>query len=259
MDTEFTKFPAYFYGYDDIETFCLSKREQLTQEGVGLILGVLRGGGIPALMLSQMLGLPVDFIYYDRQEARAEIKNEKVFGLIDSCIKQGKKVLLVEDVAGAGRTLVNCYRYLLSLIKDGSLIKTMTLVHHENSRTRPDHYKDCSAVRAILPWERYATGGLCLDDFVRTGEALVDDQRYKKTLAIDDPATPLGLKSEWMVDCRLIFDGDRQSTLDVVREIGPEEIYCNIEPLISQIDCEFPFIIVYKVIDKKRFRMSSLD
>ena len=62
MDPEFSTFPIYFYDYNEIETFCLAKREQLVEARVGMILGVLRGGGIPALMLSQMLGVPVDFI-----------------------------------------------------------------------------------------------------------------------------------------------------------------------------------------------------
>ena len=259
MDTEFANYPVYFYSYDAIETFCLSKREQLVQEGVGLILGVLRGGGIPALMLSQMLGIPVDFVHYDRRSARAEIKNEEVFGLIDSCVKEGKKILLVEDIAGVGRTLTNCHHYLRSLVEDESLIKVLALVHHENSRTKPDHYKDCSAVRAVLPWERYVTGSLCLNDFVRVGEALIDDQRYKKALVINDPAHSLSLRHEWVVDCRLDFDGDYDLTLEAVKTIGPEEVYCNNETLISLILSTLPFVVMYKVIDQKRYRISSLD
>ena len=259
MDTEFSKFPVYFYGYSEIETFCLSQRERLVQEGVGLILGVLRGGGIPALMLSQMLGIPVDFVYYDRREARPEIKNNEVLDLINACVKERKKILLVEDIAGVGRTLVNCYEYLLSLVEDKSLIKVFALVHHEGSRAKPDYYKDCSGIRAVLPWERYVTGRLCLSDFVKVGEALIDDQRYKKTLVIDDPVAPLDLRPEWMVDYRLKFDGDRESMLNRIKDIGPEEVYCNIDPLVSVVIKEFPFIVPYRVVDKKRYRMSSLD
>src|ERR1700751_4277259 len=99
MNTGFSGFPVYFYSYNEIETFCLSKREQLVQEDFGLILGILRGGGIPALMLSQTLGIPVDFVHYNRREARAEIKNKEVFDLVNSCSKEGKKILLVEDIA----------------------------------------------------------------------------------------------------------------------------------------------------------------
>ncbi|RDU94706.1 phosphoribosyltransferase [Trinickia dinghuensis] len=259
MDTEFAKFPAYFYGYDEIETFCLSKREELVEDRVGLILGVLRGGGIPALMLSQMLGVPVDFVYYSRREARAEIKNEEVFFTINACVAEGKRILLVEDMAGVGRTLINCLEYLRSLVEDQSLIKVLTLVHHENSRARPDYCKDCSGVRAILPWERYVTGSLCLDDFVQVGEALIDDQRYKKTLAIHDPAISMSLRREWVVDCHLEFDGDYNLTLEAVETIGPEEIYCNNESLIIWLLNKFPFVVMYKVIDQRRYRISPLD
>ncbi|WP_233886720.1 phosphoribosyltransferase [Paraburkholderia flagellata] len=259
MNTEFTRLPVYFYGYDDIETFCLSKREQLVQENVGLILGILRGGAIPALMLSQMLGLPVDFVHYDRQEARAEINNKKVFELVDACIKEGKRILLVDDVAGVGHTLANCHDYLLSFVKDESFIRVLTLVHHANSRTEAHHCKDCSSVHAVLPWERYVTSRQCLDDFVKAEAALLEDQHYKKTLAIDDSAYPLNLKEEWRVDCRVEFNGDYHSVMDAVRTVGPEEIYCNNESLISAILSESPFVIVYKTINQRRFRISSFD
>ncbi|WP_321922137.1 phosphoribosyltransferase [Paraburkholderia guartelaensis] len=259
MNTEFARLPVYFYGYDDIETFCLSKREQLIQENIGLILGILRGGAIPALMLSQMLGLPVDFVHYDRREAKAEINNKKVFDLVDSCIKEGKRILLVDDVAGVGYTLANCYEHLLSFVKDESLISVLTLVHHVDSRTEADHFKDCSSVRAVLPWERYVTSRQCLDDFVKAEAALLEDQRYKKTVAVDDSAYPLNLKHEWRVDCHVEFKGDHHSLLDTIKAVGPEEIYCNNDSLIGVILNEFPFSIMYKTINNKRYRVSAFD
>ncbi|WP_028214248.1 phosphoribosyltransferase [Paraburkholderia mimosarum] len=259
MDTEFAGYPVYFYDYNEIETFCLSQREQLVQDDVGLILGILRGGAIPAMMLSQMLGIPVDFLYYDRIEARAEIRNFEVFSLIESCVDNGRKILLVEDIAGVGYTLINCHHYLLSLVKDASLIKVLALVRHGNSRAKPDYSKNCSTVRAILPWERYVTGRRCLDDFLRSGEALLEDQRYKKVLAINDPAIPLNLKDEWRVDHYLALEGDYHLTLKAVETIGPEEIYCNNDPLIDLISRKFPFTIVYKIINGNRYRISALD
>jgi hypoxanthine phosphoribosyltransferase len=259
VNTEFARLPVYFYGYDDIETFCLSKREQLVQENIGLILGILRGGAIPALMLSQMLGLPVDFVHYDRREAKAEINNEKVFDLVDACVKEGKRILLVDDVAGVGYTLANCYEYLLALVRDESLIRVLTLVHHVDSRTAADHYKDCSSVRAVLPWERYVTSRQCLDDFVKAEAALLEDQGYKKTLAIDDSAYPLNLKQEWKVDCHVAFAGDHHSLLKTIESVGPEEIYCNNESLIEVLLKAFPFSIIYKTINNKRYRISAFD
>ena len=259
MNTDFHRFPIYFYSYDEIETFCLSQREQLAKENAGLILGILRGGGIPALMLSQMLGIPEDCIYYDRREARAEIKNKDVLDLIDSCIKEGKKILLIDDIAGVGYTLLTCYEYLLSFTKDQSLIKIMTLVHHENSRTKPDYFKDCSAVRAVLPWERYVTSRPCMDDFASTEEALIDDQRYKKTLAINDPVIPLNLKDDWKIDYQIEHNGDCDLTMDCIKTIGPEEIYCNNELLSSLILEKFPFTIIYKTINQKRYRIIPFD
>ncbi|WP_415914341.1 phosphoribosyltransferase family protein [Paraburkholderia sp. J67] len=259
MATELSRFPVYSYDYNEIETFCLAKRERLLRENIGLILGILRGGGIPALMLSQMLGIAVDFVHYDRREAKAEIRNQDVFGLIDACIGRGNKILLVDDVAGAGHTLVNCYEYLLSFVKDRALISVLVLVHHEHSRAQADYFKDCTSVHAVLPWERYVTSRQCLDEFSIAGEALPGDQRYKKILAINDPAHPLSLKDDWKVDCHLACDGDDRVVLDAIKAMGPEEIYCNIESLAIAILNQFPFIVLYKVVNQKRYRISALD
>lgn len=259
MNTGLSTLPVYFYSYGEIETFCLSKREQLSRENVGFIIGVLRGGGIPALMLSQMLGIPVDFLHYNRREARVEIANTSALDSINLCIKEGKRVLLVEDVAGVGYTLVNCYDYLLTLVKDRSLIKTLTLVHHENSRATPDHYRDCSAVRAVLPWERYITGHEFMDDFSTVKQAPIGDRHYKKTLAIDNPNHPLDLSRRWKIDHHLQYDGNERMTMGIIRTIGPEEVYCNTESLIDSMLNKLPFITVYKTINRKRYRISALD
>ena len=197
-------------------------------------------------------------IFYPQKNAKI-LNNDEALGLIQSCINERRKILLVDDIAGTGYTLANCHEYLLSFVKDKSLIKVLTLVHHKNSRTKADYYKDCSAVRAILPWERYVTSRVCFDDFVKTGEALIRDQCYKKTLAINDPNFPLILADEWKINHYLEYDGDDASLLDTVQIIGPEEIYCNSESLINLIIERLPFVIFYKINDSKRYRIIPLD
>jgi hypoxanthine phosphoribosyltransferase len=260
MDTEFTKLPIYSYDYNKIENFCLAQRESLIQEDVGLILGVLRGGGVPALMLSQMLSIPVDFLYYNREHSIVEIKNQEVFQKIKECITTNKKILLVEDIAGVGYTLLNCYNYLLSLVKEKSLIKTFTLVYHGNSRMKPHYYKDFSNLRSVLPWEKYITSQLCFDDFIQTGEALLKDQIYKKIVSIsDNKSLALSINSSIKIDYKLYYNENLDSILNEIRTIGPEEIYCNNDELISTILDKFPFIIIYKTINQKRYRIDSVD
>lgn len=89
MDIKFTKLPIYSYDYNKIETFCLSKREELINDNIGLILGVLRGGGVSALIISQMLSLPVDFYITIKINLRKKIKTiaKKRFRLdsVDDC------------------------------------------------------------------------------------------------------------------------------------------------------------------------------
>lgn len=260
MDTTFTSLPIYSYDYNKIETFCLSQKDILMKDNIGLILGVLRGGAVPALMLSQMLSLPVDFLYYDRTNAQVDIKNKEIFQKINQCIEKNQTILLVEDIAGVGHTLLNCYNYLVSLTKNESLIKVLTLVYHGNSRMKPHYYQDFSNMRSVLPWEKYITSQLCFDDFIQVGEALLEDKIYKKTILIDtDEPHSIFVKEKWQIDFHLNYSDGINTILEQIKKIGPEEVYCNNDIMIANILEQFPFIIVYKIVNQKRYRIDLCD
>lgn len=61
------------------------------------------------------------------------------------------------------------------------------------------------------------------------------------------------------MDYYLALEGDYHLTLKAIETIGPEEIYCNNDPLIDLISRKFPFAIVYKMINGNRYRISALD
>lgn len=259
INTDFKDLPIYSFDYNKIENFCLSQKNNLDKENIGLILGVLRGGGVPALILSQMLSLPVDFMYYDRKNAQAFI-NQETLKKIEQCIQNGKKILLTEDVAGIGYTLVNCYQHLLNIVKNPSHILTFTLIYHSSSRMKPNYYKDFSHALSVLPWEKYITNKEFFNEFLKIEEAVIGDAIYKKRIAIHDTSyLELTIKENIKIDYHFDYQNNTQEIIEQIKIIGPEEIYCNNDELISLILEKFPFIIIYKTIKNKQYRIDLIE
>jgi uncharacterized protein len=80
---------------------------QMTLEGFApdIIVGIARGGLVPATMLSHYLGKPLEVINYslrDRKVSQASEMNDVALK-----IKEKKKVLLVDDICDGGDTLRN--------------------------------------------------------------------------------------------------------------------------------------------------------
>lgn len=78
----------------------------------------------------------------------------------------GSKLLLVDDFAGAGHTLVDTRR---QLEKQGYHVTTLVLFKDGRSRMVPDFFGiDAANARAILPWERHTVTPEFIRDQVAT-------------------------------------------------------------------------------------------
>lgn len=155
-----------FLSYDRIESWLHSLVPQLRDEGFALIVGILRGGSFPAVVLSHEIGAPVAFMRFDRASGIASWDS-----LGQPLPPPGTRVLLVEDVAGMGETLVRC-RALLEAA--GLAVKVLTVVHDSLSRSRPDWSMDFTGRRAIFPWERFAVSPAWAAAFDATADNLGD-------------------------------------------------------------------------------------
>lgn len=151
----------------------------LLEEKFGASIGILRGGAPLALMVSHAIGAPVAFLAYDRP-TRSVLWNSA-----GPLPPPGTKVLLCEDIAGRGFTLVDCIAFLE---RHGLVVKTLTGAFDEISRIRPDYANDSTGFFTMFPWERQAYTERYRDDWSRVeagaAEGMRDDHEYAR-YAID--------------------------------------------------------------------------
>lgn len=93
---------------------------------IDFVVGVSRGGLIPAALIATRLDKPLVAVYIDRQD-RVYLDRKPWFS--------GKRVLLVDDIVRTGAT----FEKMLALLKKSGVrsIKTFTLFCLRSARLRP--------------------------------------------------------------------------------------------------------------------------
>ena len=130
-----------YYSWSDIEKMCHQITVQLYNSAwkPDLILGITRGGNVPATILSNMLNIPADAIKISlRDDDKVVDSNpalaEQAFGLKERempTTARGKKILIVDDINDTGRTLngihdVVCSEGLNECVTYVSLLEKMS-------------------------------------------------------------------------------------------------------------------------------------
>jgi hypothetical protein len=117
-----------------------------------LIVGISRGGWVPARILSDMLG---------REELYT--LRIKFYGSIGETLSEpqilhplpvdisGKDLLLVDDIADTGKSLEVAYRHLKE--RGAREIFVVTLVKKPSSAFQPDLFRRETTAWVIFPWE----------------------------------------------------------------------------------------------------------
>jgi hypoxanthine phosphoribosyltransferase len=139
--------PTLLLTYEQIDQWITSLQPELARENFASAVGILRGGGPLALMVSHATGVPVAFLRYERATRKVAW---------DSSIPippAGSRVLICEDIAGLGHTLADCIEFLRS---HGLLVKTLTAGFDDLSRIRPDYGLDGRGYFLLCPWERHS-------------------------------------------------------------------------------------------------------
>ena len=116
------------------------------------IIGISRGGLVPARILSDSLNVPLLYTirisFYSTIGVRKE--TPKVTQPLSVDIS-GKKILVVDDIADSGKSLVLAKEYLSKL--NPSEIKTATIHLKPESVFKPDYVCKTTEAWIVYPWE----------------------------------------------------------------------------------------------------------
>jgi hypoxanthine phosphoribosyltransferase len=140
--------------WNQIYELLLSQVGKIRKSGFkpDVIVAILRGGWLPARVLSDLLEIPplanVRVEYY---VGIAETKNEPILAQGVSEVVSGKKVLVVDDVADTGRSLKLVKEHVLR--QGAKESRLATLYHKPWSMAKPDYYEKKTELWVVFPWE----------------------------------------------------------------------------------------------------------
>ncbi len=139
--------------WDDIEEMISRIAEEVERRGFrpDIILGVSRGGIIPALLLSDKLRVPVDIIGVRFYKGVRDVgERPHIIQDITQTLR-GRRVLIVDDVSDTGHTLKLVKRYVEE--RGAREVMVCTLHYKPWAVYRPDYYVEETEAWIIYPWE----------------------------------------------------------------------------------------------------------
>ncbi len=119
-----------------------------------VLIGVSRGGLVPLRIFSDMLDIKkigvLGIQFYKKIGETMdfpEITHEMPLNI------KGKKVLIIDDVADTGKSLIAAKEYIEK--KGASEIRTATLHYKPTSEIKPDYFIGTTTKWIVYPWERH--------------------------------------------------------------------------------------------------------
>jgi uncharacterized protein len=117
-----------------------------------VVVAIARGGLVPGRILTDLLEVPqLATIQIEFYVGIAETKSEPTLKQALTVPVEGKRVLLVDDIADTGRSLQLAKSYLQG--QGAQEIKTATLYYKPQSATKPDFFEKQTGCWVIFPWD----------------------------------------------------------------------------------------------------------
>ncbi len=147
------------------------------------IVAISRGGLTLGHLLTDFLRIPISTISiqsYTDIQASGEVK---ILTKLQTSIK-GKRILLVDDVADSGKTLVRAVKYLKkSGPKD---VTTVTMFYKPHSTFRPDYFAKQTTKWILFPYEPTEMILLITKQMEAEGRSKAEIQRFLEKLEYTD-------------------------------------------------------------------------
>ena len=122
-----------------------------------VIVGIAKGGVVPAVFLSS--AFQVDFfpIKLSRRKNEVVVRDEPMWFIRPTADIEGQHVLLVDDISVTGRALAMAKSVLIDI--GAAEVRTATLAVHLES-VRPDYYAIETDDFIVFPWDKQVLNGL---------------------------------------------------------------------------------------------------
>lgn len=136
----------------------ITKLENMIDPGdYDVVVGIARGGLVPAVELSHHLGLPLVCLNWQTRDGTPP--DDFPTDVIDQI--SGKRVLFVDDICDSGETYKQIYDVLLSQRHMMLKSTTSACLHYNSGETmfKPDFYaveinKVIDPIWLVYPWEK---------------------------------------------------------------------------------------------------------
>jgi hypoxanthine phosphoribosyltransferase len=168
-----------FLGYDQVERMIVALLDDAAAWQPDAVVGIARGGLVPAAMAAGILALPLSMVSHDASNGTTTWIGPP---------SPGRRILLVDDCCSSGNTL---HRTRTSLTEAGYECLTLVVVHDPDTVR---HLPDLShPMRALfrLPWER--------GEATPTGRA-AKFSRIRNDLAAEAPFVAVGFDETLLTD-----------------------------------------------------------
>lgn len=163
-------------GHDDLVADIGAVADRLTESGwrPDFVVGIGRGGLVPAVYLSHRTGIPVLSVDHS---SGIEAFGPRLLEVLAARAAAGERLLLVDDINDSGRTI----RDLRGLIADaggaGENVRTAVLITNVRSVVRVDYWSreiDRAVDKSwfVFPWESVAPAETLAQDAAAVPERL---------------------------------------------------------------------------------------
>jgi hypothetical protein len=140
--------------WNQIYAMLLSQAEKIRGSGFkpDVIVGVARGGWVPARVLCDLLGVSdLATVGVEFYLGVAETRNKPVLTQHVCADVAGKKALLVDDVADTGKSWKLAKEHILQ--QGAAEVKVATVYRKPFSIIKPDYYEKETQCWVVFPWE----------------------------------------------------------------------------------------------------------
>ena len=152
-------------------------------EPIDQIVAISRGGLTLGHLMSDLLRIPIATItiqsYTDIQSQGELVISQKLHVPI-----RGKRILLVDDVADTGKTLVRAVKYLKRF--GAKNITTVTMFYKPHSVYRPDYFAKQTSSWILFPYEPTEMIALITSQMKKDGKSKASIQNFLESLNYTD-------------------------------------------------------------------------